>query len=138
MSIPKKEKTNIDYLRHILDTLGNLIGENNYKESIEWLDSIQAELDVAKEKAEAAERLATDKEDEVTTLEDDISNLKTELKEKVEQADYEDTINTQMGNGENIRWEAPNLACKTMMEELGEAIGRGVQVQKIENVLRAL
>lgn len=132
------KKTNIDYLRHILNTLGNLMGENNYKESIEWLDAIQTELDVVKEKLEAAEKLLTDKEDEITGLEEDIANQKTELKEQQEQAEYEDSIDTGMGKKEDIRWEAPNLACKTMMEELGEAISRGITVQKIENVLRAL
>lgn len=131
MSITKKEKTNVDYLRHILDTLGNLMGADNYKESIEWLDAIQDELNVAKS-------VVTDKEDEITSLEEDTSNLKTELNEKEEESEYEDSIDTKMGKAENIRWSAPNLACKTMMEELGEAISRGVQVQKIENVLRAL
>ena len=56
----------------------------------------------------------------------------------MECGEYEDEIKTGNGPAENIRWSAPNLAHKTMMEELDGAISRGITVQKIENILRAL
>lgn len=129
-----KEKTNIDYLRHILDTLGNLMGPDNYKESIEWLDAIQNELDVANEKQKACESELTDKEDEIYTLEEKVTSLQNQIEEEKEERDYEDEIDTGM---EPLRWSCGNIAIKSMMEALEEKLPK-VGHRKIENILNAL
>ena len=118
----ENEKTNVDYLRELIK--GN-------DEANEFLDAIKDELDGANE-------LIKGLEDDIKTLESDKHELKTEIVNLEEEKEYEDVIDTNMGPKEYIRWEAPNLAAKSMMEELGQAISMGIPLLKIEGVLRAL
>lgn len=125
----KKVKTNIDYLRHILDTLGNLMGTDNYKESIEWLDAIQEELNAAKE-------VVTSKEDEITVLEEEVASLKSELQDAEDDPEYENEIDAGIGY---INWESDSLPLQSLMETLDEKLNlKKINPLKIENLLNAL
>lgn len=104
------KKSNIDYLRHILDTLGNLMGENNYKEAIEWLDAIQAEMDVAKNDLEEAERKAERYKDDALDWEG-LTDLENE----------EPTGLIRAGIG-TIKWKSDNLQLQAIMENLDEKL----------------
>lgn len=122
MSNKKQQKSNVEYLRDYI--AGN-------DEANEFLNAIESEL--------------SQKDEEISSLESDnhfndlkINDLENEIETLEEEKEYEDTIDTKMGTKEAIRWQAPNQACKTMMEELDNAISRGVPLLKIENVLRAL
>lgn len=123
------KKTNIDYLRHILNTLGNLMGENNYKESIEWLDAIQEELVASKNRM-------TDMEDEITVLENNIDELKNELREAEEEPEYANEIDAGIGY---IKYDADALPLQSLMETLDEKLNlKKISPLKIENLLNAL
>ena len=115
----KKEKTNYEYLEDIL---------NGNEEALEFLEGYKQDNDRALELLN----------EEIEELEDEVKCKGKELLEIQEEAEYEDEIKTGNGPSESIRWSAPNLAHKTMMEELDSAIGRGIPVQKIENILRSL
>lgn len=112
------KKSNINYLRHILDTLGNLMGEDNYKESIEWLDAIQAELDVANEKLEIANRSVELYKDEAEDWEDKYNSCKQEL---TDLKNEEPTGLIRAGIG-TIKWESDNLQLQAIMENLDQKL----------------
>lgn len=115
----KKEKTNEDYLKEILS--GN-------DEGLEFLLGFKKDY----------ENLLEDLQDELNEKKIKIDENDDIIRELNDSADYEDVIDTRMGGLEGIRWSAPNLSAKLMMEELNEAISRGVSLMKIGNVLRSL
>lgn len=127
------KKTNIDYLRKILDTFGNLMGENNYVESIEWLDAIQSELDVANEKVEVLGKNVEQYKKEASDWEDDYQECNQKL---TECQDTQPVGLIRAGTGD-IRWEADNIQLQGLMEVLEEKIKRHTPL-KIENILTAL
>lgn len=115
----KKAKTNYEYLQEILS------GNN---EGLEFLEGYRDE-----------------KDKEIEDLKNDLSCKDAEIDEKdttitnlEEEQEYADVIDTRLGATGEIKWQADNLAAKSMMEELDNAIGRGVSLLKIENVLRSL
>lgn len=116
------KKSNIDYLRHILDTLGNLMGENNYKESVEWLDAIQ------KEQSEF-EGGITNLKFEIKTKEDDerykderIEELKEQISEYKTGEGLANQIDTRMGDKEILYWHCDNIAIQSLMETFEEKL----------------
>ena len=109
------KKTNIEYLRDIIDMH---IGQANKDEALEFLESIETDQSELK--------------DEIKDLED-----KLEYGDD-DEPEYDCEIDVRMGANDNLYWKCNNMAGKQMMEELGEAIGRGIPLLKIENVLRAL
>ena len=115
------KKTNIEYLRDIIE---KHVGETNKDEALEFLEAIENDYNDLKDEKVSEETRADEAETALQNIKDD--------------AEYTSVINTGMGSNDNIRWDAPNISAKTMMEELAEAIGRGVPLLKIENVLRAL
>lgn len=112
------KKSNIDYLRHILDTLGNLMGENNYKEAIEWLDAIQAEMDVAKNDLKEAEKKAERYKDDALDWEDKYDTCREELTD-LENEEPTGLIRAGIGT---IKWESDNLQLQAIMENLDEKL----------------
>lgn len=127
------KRNNVDYLRYILDTLGNLMGENNYKESIEWLDAIQAELDMANEKVEAASKDIEHYKKEASDWEDEYQECKGKLRE-CEDAEPVGLIRAGIGE---IRWEADNIQLQGLMEVFEEKLKTHTPL-KIESLLNAL
>lgn len=115
----KKNKTNYEFLQEILAS---------NEEGLEFLEGFKSE-----------------KENEIDTLKDEISTKETEIddrdstiKEMEEEWEYSDVIDTKLGANGDIKWEADNLAAKSMMEELDNAIRRGIPLMNIENILRQL
>src|ERR1700743_2396532 len=109
------KKNNIEQLRHILNTVAVLMGEYNYQKSISLLEDIKLSI------IDSNMRIIEYKE-EIINLSDEIHNLELELKRELKKYTCDYSIDTQMGNKENIWWRSHNLACKTMMEEIGEAM----------------
>jgi hypothetical protein len=114
----KKVKTNYEYLQEILK--GN-------DEGLEFLDAYKDEKEKEIEKLE----------DEVTSKEAAIDEKDTEIT-NLQEEELHGIIDTRLGAIGDIKWQANNIACQSMMEELDNAISRGVSLIKIENVLRAL
>jgi|GEM_PF-4701858 len=115
----KKAKTNYEYLQEILS--GN-------EDGLEFLEGYKGE-----------------KDKEIEDLKDDLSSKEAEIDEKdtaitnlEEEQEYADVIDTRLGATGEIKWQVDNLAAKSMMEELDNAINRGASLLKIENILRAL
>lgn len=70
----KKEKTNIDFLRDILNGFAAIDSEKSH-EGMEFLDAIQNEIwELSEEKTEAADELKK-AEEEISDLRSTISNL---------------------------------------------------------------
>lgn len=114
----KKEKTNYQYLKDIL--AGN-------EEGLEFLEGFRSDYD----------KVIENLNDEISAKEAEIDEKDTEIT-NLQEEDLNSRIDTKMGSTGEIKWQADNIACQSMMEELNEAISRGVSIQKIENVLRAL
>lgn len=130
-------KRNIDYLRHILDVLGNLMGEKNYKESIEWLDAIQVELDAVRSQRDTFISKNIELESDLSYKEERLSELK-ELLEGFKNGDgLANQIDTMMGPKEVLYWSCDNLAIESLMNTLGDKLQKHGHI-KIENLLNAL
>lgn len=115
-------KTNAQYLRHILDTLGNLMGPNNYKESIEWLDAIENEI---KEKEVIIKDMQKDidiLEGEVKEEEERAEGYKIELHEMEEAEELNQTIDTGLGPQGDLKWQCDNISIQSLMETLDEQL----------------
>lgn len=114
----KKSKTNYEYLKELL------AGNN---EGLEFLEGFKDE-----------------KEKEIEELKDEVANKESEIDEKdteitnLQEEELHDTIDTNLGATGKIKWQSDNIACQSMMEELENAISRGITIQKIEGILRAL
>jgi hypothetical protein len=120
-------KNNIDYLRHILDTLGNLMGEDNYRESIEWLDAIQDEM-IEKDGLVASHK------DEVTVCEEQQTNLRSQLAEFTTGEGLANEIKTGM---EPLFWDCNNIGIQGLMETFGKKLNKIGHI-KLESALSSL
>lgn len=114
----RKEKNNYQYLKEIL--AGN-------EEGLEFLEAFREDYD----------KVVEILNDEISSKEAEIDEKDTEITNLMEK-DLNCTINTRLGSTGDIKWQADNIACQSLMEELDNAIARGVPLVKIENTLRAL
>lgn len=112
--MPKSDskKSNIDYLREQIK--GN-------DEANEWLDAISKELDEAKGSVNLESAVA--------------ESLRGELDGFECGYGLSNTLDAGMGE---INWQSDSPQLESMMEELGEAIDRGIIPVDIEGILRAL
>lgn len=110
----KKKKTNSDYLRELIEK--HIEGANK-DEALEFLEAI---------------------DNEVSDLRGAIKDLEDAAELEGEEPEYKNKIETNFGSKGVIKWTVDNILCRSMMEELDDAIRRGVPVLKIENLLRAL
>lgn len=115
----KKEKSNYDYLKEAL--VGNT-------EGLEFLEGFKSDY----------EKVVENLTDEISKKDEEIDEKDTTITEMGREAEYFEEVDTRLGANDNIRFDAPNLAAKNMMEELQNAIHRGISLVKIENILRAL
>jgi chromosome segregation ATPase len=130
-------KTNAQYLRHILDTLGNLMGANNYKESIEWLDALEKELSDAKEDGKTAAERVGDLEADVDTQQERITELAGQLEEFKTGEGLANKIDTYMGENDTLLWDCGNIAIQGLMETFGEKLQKHghIKMQSFINCL---
>jgi hypothetical protein len=95
--------------------------------------------DSIKDNEEAIEFLEAFDKEMKTIIEDKdetIRNLELELDDAtVEKRAFSNQIETGM---EPLNWDCDNIAIQSMMEELGEALGRSKTPLNIENILRAI
>lgn len=115
-----KKKTNIDYLRDILDKDLKKYDESSYDEAIEFLEAIEKEVEDLKESEQEAK--------------DEAGGLQRELQEIEDDKEYSDIIHAGIGD---IEFKADNLALKGVMEALDSALQKTPPV-KIEKILEAL
>lgn len=120
------KKSNIDFLRQILDKYLKQYDEGAYSESIEFLEAIAEEMDEFKKEIDHAE-------DENDKLEIRITELKSEI-EDLESDNKEFTIQAGIGA---IGWSADNIQLRGLMQVLGDKIKSHTPL-KIENILTAL
>lgn len=120
-TVLKKKKTNFDYLSELIES-----------------HLAPAKQDEAKEFLEAINNEYVDMKDELKSKEDELDNKQTEIQELEEDISYSNKIETNLGSQGVISWSVDNISCKSMMEELGNAISRGITITEIENALRTL
>lgn len=131
------KKTNFDYLRTYTAFLPKDLQEE-YKEFLEAAEGQFQEIEKEAKRAESMESEIENLKDELSTVESERDNLQNEVRELEEEKEYSDRIDTKLGPQGEIQWSVDNISCKSMMEELDNAIHRGIPILKIENVLRAI
>lgn len=120
------KKSNIDFLRQILDANLKGFDEGAYTEAIEFLDSIEEDISDLK-------REIDDEKDEVRLLELKNNDLQNEIND-AEANKREYTIQAGIGT---ICWEADNIQLQSLMETLGVKVRKHTPL-KIEEVLSSL
>ena len=113
----KKEKTNIEYLREMLNTN---MSDSYREEALEFLEAVEKEQKAYREK--------------ITVLETDPESLVDEEDEESSDHHYLEWIETGM---EPLGWTCPNLAIQGLMEVLGDKLQKHGHL-KIEAHLNAL
>lgn len=104
------KKTNIDYLRNIIDANEKNFEEDNYKEASEFLDAIQEDNDDFKMEQD-------NKKDEIKDFEKEILSLESRMLEMDDEP--KNKINAGIGI---IKWESDNIQLQYIMEALEEKL----------------
>lgn len=112
MTTTKENKTNIQHLRELLT--------KGHEERIEFLEAVETELKV--------------KKDRIVELEEDLEDAKDNSDDEDSEMNYENTIDTGM---EPLHWSCPNLGIMSMMETFEEKLTKHGHI-KMETLLKAL
>jgi chromosome segregation ATPase len=103
------KKTNIDYLRDMLD---KNMGEPYKDEDLEFLESIEDEV-------KELEKQVDDKNDEIKSLESDIDEKQTEINSLENDGPNWEVIQAGIGT---IEWYSDNIQLQGLMEALEEKL----------------
>lgn len=122
-----KKKTNVDFLRDILDKNLKEYDESAYVEAIEFLDAIQEDIDDLNSEI-------TSHKDEVLAKDEDIRELNSQISEFETREGVCNVINAGIGE---IKWDADNLQLIGLMETLGDKIKQHTPL-KILNLLTVI
>lgn len=111
----KVEKTNVEYLRELID--------KGQEERMEFLEAIENELSEAKDK--------------ISELEDQLETCKEDSVEEDEELEYENTIDVNMGPKDFLYWQCNNIAIQVLMEVFEEKLKKLGHI-KLETALNDL
>lgn len=106
------KKTNIDWLRQIIEKSENGFDTNDYKEATEFLDAIQEDTDDLNKEI-------SDQKDEIKSLESDIDDKQGEINNLVNEESAWSIIQAGIGT---IEWYSDNIQLQSIMEALEEKL----------------
>jgi chromosome condensin MukBEF ATPase and DNA-binding subunit MukB len=106
------KKSNIDWLRQIIEKSEKSMDADEYKEAIEFLDAIQEDVDDLNKEIE-------NKDDEIKSLESDIDDKQGEINNLENQEPSWTTIHAGIGI---IEWQSDNIQLQHVMEALQEKL----------------
>lgn len=95
-----KSKTNIDWLRQVIERSEKEMDSNEYKEAIEFLDAVQEDMDDLKKESE-------NKGEQIKFLQTEVDDNEREI--------------IQAGIG-TIQWQSDNIQLQGLMESIQEAL----------------
>jgi SMC interacting uncharacterized protein involved in chromosome segregation len=112
------KKSNIDWLRQVIERSEKTTDTDEYKEAIEFLDAVQEEFDDLEKESE-------DKDDKIKSIgvecdekDSEIRNLESRMDEMHDEPTWT-TIKAGIGT---IEWKSDNIQLQYVMEALGEAL----------------
>ena len=103
------KKTNIDWLRQIIEKSEKTIDPDEYKEAIEFLDAVQEDFDNLKKEGD-------DKGDKIKSLEIEIGDKQVEIN------DFEPDWTTIRAGIGTIDWKSDNIQLQYIMEAVEEKL----------------
>lgn len=109
----QKKKTNVEYLRDLII--------EGHEERIEFLEAVEKELE--------------DKDERILDLQGELEDSDDEA--EPQELEYEHSEDIYLGVMEELKWDCPNLAVKSMMEVFIEKLKKHGAL-KLENLLSDL
>lgn len=107
-----KSKTNIDWLRQVIERSEKEMDSNEYKEAIEFLDAVQEDMDDLEKESE-------NKGEQIKFLQTEVDDNEREIKNmKDDEPDWE-IIQAGIGT---IQWQSDNIQLQGLMESIQEAL----------------